>query len=108
VNSLGNIIYNSNFASSLASKNYLALLSAGVSSKKLIIEGQVVSPNLKACSIQVYLNVYLGQSVNVLAHLPINYEVADDTLHLSSWETKGTLSFKSAAPLPQSSIITIN
>jgi hypothetical protein len=69
----------------------------GVQQNKLKIN---VQGSVMDCYVSIYLNVFLGESTNFIACLPINMQGVK-TL-------KGTLSFQSSQPLPQSSIITIN
>lgn len=91
LDSSGNLIYNSNLQSGIQAKNYASSVGVGMQGKTLKISGQVFASGLKSCSLQVYLNAKIGNSAQVLTHLPLNFVTSNDANFLSSADTKGSI-----------------
>lgn len=94
LNDAGILVYNSNLQAGIQKKDYASSVSVGVQGKKLKISGQVFASGLKSCSIQVYLSAKLGDSAQVLTHLPLNFATTNEASFLSSVELKGTISLR--------------
>jgi hypothetical protein len=77
--------------SGIQAKNYASSVGVGMQGKTLKISGQVFASGLKSCSLQVYLNAKIGNSAQVLTHLPLNFVTSNDANFLSSADTKGSI-----------------
>lgn len=71
------------------------------------MSGTVLTTDLQACSVLVYLLVKYDERVESLVQLPISYMVREDGHELEEGDVAGRVSVELVSPIPQSSVLSL-